>query len=260
MGRPTTRACSKRTSRRRSRIAAGRAGSSSRRKKKTSTSRCRRSAARRRTCAGWRSSWPRRPTSSRWRTWRSTACSKARRSTPAPCCCSAPADAEAADADELEVVASRSDSPHRYHRVSQFLATTVMREGQAVLARNVMDDSQLGSRDSKGEILATSVICAPIRRDGKVLGVIHLYSTDAGKRDRSRRSGIHAGRGRYRGRRAGEPQPAAGAGRESEPDSRRKRAASRAARRAERNRRRQRGDEPGRAAKSPGPRRAGRPC
>ena len=35
-----------------------------------------------------------------------------------------------------------------------------MRDGQAVLARNVMDDSQLGSRDSKGEILATSVICA----------------------------------------------------------------------------------------------------
>jgi Nif-specific regulatory protein len=84
-------------------------------------------------------------------------------------------------ADNLEVIASRSDSPHRYHRVSQFLSTTVMREGQAVLARNIMDDSQLGSRDSKGEILATSVICAPIRQEGKVLGVIHLYSTDSGK-------------------------------------------------------------------------------
>jgi Nif-specific regulatory protein len=83
--------------------------------------------------------------------------------------------------DNLEVVASRSDSPHRYHRVSQFLSSTVMRDGQAVLARNVMDDSQLGSRDSKGDILATSVICAPIRREGKVLGVIHLYSTDPGR-------------------------------------------------------------------------------
>jgi Nif-specific regulatory protein len=86
-----------------------------------------------------------------------------------------------AKSDNLEVIASRSDSPHRYHRVSQFLSTTVMRDGQAVLARNVMDDSQLGSRDSKGEILATSVICAPIRQEGKVLGVIHLYSTDVGK-------------------------------------------------------------------------------
>ncbi len=84
-------------------------------------------------------------------------------------------------ADGLEVISSRSDSPHRYHRVSQFLASTVLRDGQAVLARNVMDDSQLGSRDSKGDILATSVICAPIRSEGKVLGVIHLYSTDSGK-------------------------------------------------------------------------------
>jgi Nif-specific regulatory protein len=83
--------------------------------------------------------------------------------------------------DNLEVIASRSDSAHRYHRVSQFLSTTVMREGQAVLARNIMDDSQLGSRDSRGEILATSVICAPIRREGKVIGVIHLYSTDAAR-------------------------------------------------------------------------------
>jgi Nif-specific regulatory protein len=84
-------------------------------------------------------------------------------------------------ADSLEVVASRSDSEHRYHRVSLFLSTTVMRDGQGVLARNVMDDSQLGSRDSKGDILATSVICAPIRRDGKVLGLIHMYCTDAAR-------------------------------------------------------------------------------
>ncbi len=65
----------------------------------------------------------------------------------------------------------------RYHRVSDFLATMVMREGEAVLARNVEDDSTLGSRDSQGEIHATSVVCAPIRQDGGVVGFIHLYST-----------------------------------------------------------------------------------
>ena len=87
--------------------------------------------------------------------------------------------------DQLELISSRSESPHSYHRVSSFLAATVMRDGQAVLARNVLDDSHLGSRDSKGEILATSVICAPVRKqpsadqpNGAVLGVIHLYSTD----------------------------------------------------------------------------------
>lgn len=80
---------------------------------------------------------------------------------------------------DLEVIASQTRSQWRYHRVSNFLATTVMREGEAVLARNVMDDSTLGSRDSKGEIHTTSVICAPVRQGNKVLGLIHLYSTDA---------------------------------------------------------------------------------
>lgn len=80
--------------------------------------------------------------------------------------------------EDLEVIASRSSSTHRYHRVSNFLASTVMREGEAVLARNVIDDSTLGSRDSQGEILASSVICAPVRRGGKIFGLIHLYSTD----------------------------------------------------------------------------------
>ena len=46
--------------------------------------------------------------------------------------------------EDLEIVASRSSSSHHYHRVSNFLATTVMREGEAVLARNVIDDSTLG--------------------------------------------------------------------------------------------------------------------
>ena len=64
---------------------------------------------------------------------------------------------------DLEIIASRSTAEQRYHRISHFLATTVIREGEAVLARNVMGDSALGSRDSKGEIHATSVICAPVR-------------------------------------------------------------------------------------------------
>ncbi|NQT14958.1 MAG: sigma 54-interacting transcriptional regulator, partial [Planctomycetes bacterium] len=79
---------------------------------------------------------------------------------------------------DLEVVASRTTTERRYHRVASFLATTVMREGEAVLARNVMGDSSLGSRDSKGVIHTTSVICAPVRQADAVLGLIHLYSTD----------------------------------------------------------------------------------
>ena len=79
---------------------------------------------------------------------------------------------------DLEVFASRATGPRRYHPVAGFLATTVMREGEAVLARNIMGDSSLGSRDSKGVIHATSVICAPVRHGTKVMGLIHLYSSN----------------------------------------------------------------------------------
>ncbi|GAB6165487.1 sigma 54-interacting transcriptional regulator [Thermostilla marina] len=82
-------------------------------------------------------------------------------------------------ADNLTLVASKTTSKYRYFRVSGFLAGTVLREGEAVLARNVMGDSAIASRDSQGEIRATSVICAPIRQGNKVLGIIHVYSTVA---------------------------------------------------------------------------------
>ena len=80
---------------------------------------------------------------------------------------------------ELELIASHTDSEANYHVISSFLAGTVLREGEAVLARNVADDSTLGTRDSKGEIESTSVICAPVRRDNMVIGLVHLYSTSA---------------------------------------------------------------------------------
>ena len=80
--------------------------------------------------------------------------------------------------DALEIISSRSSSAHRYHRLPHTLAETVIREGEAVLARNILGDSNIGSRDSQGEIRTTSVICAPIRGGGSILGLIHLYSID----------------------------------------------------------------------------------
>ncbi len=106
------------------------------------------------------------------------------------------------EADHLEVVASRSESEHRYHRVSPFLAGTVLAEGEAVLARNMLSDTGLTgsgimpSRDtgldradksddkSSGTITATNaaptecgVLCAPVRRGQQIYGLLHLYST-----------------------------------------------------------------------------------
>ena len=91
-----------------------------------------------------------------------------------------PPDVKSADeGSKLEIIASRTDYKPSYQRISSFLADTVLREGQAVLARNIEGDSNLGIRDSKGEFHATSVMCAPIRQEGNTIGVIHLYSTDA---------------------------------------------------------------------------------
>jgi transcriptional regulator with GAF, ATPase, and Fis domain len=80
---------------------------------------------------------------------------------------------------QLEVLAARSKTDADYRRVSDFLATTVYREGEAVLARNIADDSILGGRDSRGLICASGVICAPVRHEGQLLGLVHLYSTAA---------------------------------------------------------------------------------
>jgi transcriptional regulator with GAF, ATPase, and Fis domain len=83
----------------------------------------------------------------------------------------------AVPAASLELIAAKSNTPFPYHRVSEFLAAMVLRDGEAVLARNVQGDSDLGIRDSRGEFHATSVICAPIRQGKLVVGLVHLYST-----------------------------------------------------------------------------------
>lgn len=81
------------------------------------------------------------------------------------------------DATKLEVASWRSDIRPEYQHVSQFLAETVLRTGEAVLARDIADDSKLSIRDSKGEIQATGVICAPIRVANRTIGLVHIYST-----------------------------------------------------------------------------------
>jgi len=82
---------------------------------------------------------------------------------------------------ELKLVASRTQGDLRYHQVSDFLALMVLRDGEAVLARNIEGDSALSIRDSKGLFVASSVICAPIRQGPRVFGLIHLYRTEIGR-------------------------------------------------------------------------------
>ncbi len=79
---------------------------------------------------------------------------------------------------DLQVVAyeSRKDLPYR--RVSDNLSRVVLSKREAILARDVGDHSQLSFFDSLGEMKALSVICAPIIAPDRVLGLIHLYSTN----------------------------------------------------------------------------------
>lgn len=79
---------------------------------------------------------------------------------------------------DLEVKASTSTNGLVYRRLPPFLSSCVLREGEAVLARNIESDPSLASADSQGEFHSKSVLCAPIRSGGKVIGLIHLYSTD----------------------------------------------------------------------------------
>jgi len=81
--------------------------------------------------------------------------------------------------EHLEILSWRSDAQPEYQRVSKFLSETALRRGEAVLARDVQDDSALGLRDESGHVLATSVIAAPIRMSNRSIGLVHLYSTHA---------------------------------------------------------------------------------
>lgn len=79
---------------------------------------------------------------------------------------------------DLHVIAynSRKDLPYR--RVSDNLSRIVLSKREAILARDVGDHNQLSFFDSLGEMKALSVICAPIIAPDRVLGLIHLYSSN----------------------------------------------------------------------------------
>jgi len=82
-----------------------------------------------------------------------------------------------ASCEDLQVLAYKSVDDSPYQRLAESLSRSVLAQGDAILARDVADDSRLGTRDSWGEIQARSVICAPVRSGEEIKGVVHLYST-----------------------------------------------------------------------------------
>jgi len=76
----------------------------------------------------------------------------------------------------LKVLAHRGRDT--YSKVSDYISDLVLRENEAILARDVSADQRLRNRQSIEEIGAESLVCAPIREKDRVVGLIHLYSTD----------------------------------------------------------------------------------
>ncbi|MHB8902553.1 MAG: sigma 54-interacting transcriptional regulator [Thermoguttaceae bacterium] len=82
---------------------------------------------------------------------------------------------------DLRIVAYRAPEQLPYRRVSTRLSGSVLRDGGGVLARDISGGANATEFGSLRDISATSVICAPIRYEGQVLGVLHVYSRQANR-------------------------------------------------------------------------------
>ncbi len=80
----------------------------------------------------------------------------------------------------MVVLATRQPDGESYRRISDFLVTTLLRDGQAILARNVMDDSHLSLARQSARRGVVSLICAPLRQrvqgQEHLIGILHVYS------------------------------------------------------------------------------------
>ncbi|MFK7817178.1 MAG: sigma 54-interacting transcriptional regulator [Planctomycetaceae bacterium] len=79
---------------------------------------------------------------------------------------------------DLHIAAYHSRDDQPYHRISQSLSDIIVRDRDAILARDVSENHELAVFDSLGELRAMSVICAPIQCGDRFHGLVHLYATN----------------------------------------------------------------------------------
>lgn len=82
------------------------------------------------------------------------------------------------DPNKLTLLVYKSNDQKPYEKLSEHLSRTVMATHEAVRAMCVSQDPALRERDSLQRIQAQTVICAPLRVDDKLYGLVHLYSTN----------------------------------------------------------------------------------
>ncbi|MCA9023633.1 MAG: sigma 54-interacting transcriptional regulator [Planctomycetaceae bacterium] len=90
-------------------------------------------------------------------------------------------EGEKVGADDLEYVATMSRKAGETPSASRYLSEIVLEDHEALLARDLSKNESLALRDSLSLISADSAICAPIRHQGRVLGLIHLYAVKEGR-------------------------------------------------------------------------------
>ena len=94
------------------------------------------------------------------------------------------------DATHPELVAFHSAANRSYSRPSPKMVQSLEASGRAILMRNLVDDSELQSADSRGELSTQSALLAPIRiskpqQPGtpavppSTAGFLHLYTVDS---------------------------------------------------------------------------------
>ncbi|MGD9856210.1 MAG: sigma 54-interacting transcriptional regulator [Planctomycetaceae bacterium] len=91
-----------------------------------------------------------------------------------------PKGGDGSDAPQrFERVAFRNRVDLEYEQVSRTLTRETLAKNEAVLAEDWRSDQPLVRPNSKSldEMEVRSVICAPIRREGRPCGLIHLYTT-----------------------------------------------------------------------------------
>lgn len=82
------------------------------------------------------------------------------------------------DPSKLTLLVYKSKDQNPYEKLSEHLSSTVLATREAVRAKCVPKDPALRERDSLQRIQAQTVICAPLRVDDKLFGLVHLYSTN----------------------------------------------------------------------------------
>jgi Nif-specific regulatory protein len=86
---------------------------------------------------------------------------------------------ETPKASQLAVVAYTAKGEGPYHKVSDAISTQVLTSRVAVLARGGTDEQRSLGQTIAADERSQSLICAPIQDGPLLLGLIHLYSTDA---------------------------------------------------------------------------------